>query len=47
MKYQKTHSKTIQRQLQFTKEIYIYIYIYIYVYIYLQEKRQKIIDSLR
>ena len=29
MKYQKTHNKTIQRQLQITKEIYIYIYIYI------------------
>ena len=43
MKYQKTHNKTIQRQLQITKEIYIYIYIYVY----LQEKRQKIIDSLR
>ena len=32
MKYQKTHNKTIQRQLQITKEIYIYIYMYIYIF---------------
>ena len=31
MKYQKTHNKTIQRQLQITKEIYIYTYICIYI----------------
>ena len=43
MKYQKTHNKTIQRQLQITKDIYIYIYIYMYIYIFRKKDKKLLI----